>query len=315
MKLHQIAIPALFCALAGNTISQEPSLTPFSTVKDERMRLSDREEEAVLEYLRHRRIHGIKSINAFDIELRTDVSFIDDRGAGELLKQSVVQNIEDLLAFCKSPYVRRPDYRVIVPSRKDDIKISGEFLPIYLLAKIENTTLVTCSVFTDSGLRVDKVSIKEKYPGTFNVDTRATATRTGTEVVLTPTYVLIDTSLKDDAVWSAPSEILHCAFNGYRNAHINSSVKHLSTIDEVNEIISQSQKRDEGIVHALALEWMESHKPRLGMPQRYIDNKQDHYNTDPMYRFVHVVRDKIRKVGVQKVIELYVRDPEQLLMR
>jgi hypothetical protein len=171
--------------------------------------------------------------------------------------------------------------------------------------------VATNSLFQDSGIKIETVSIPKTNLAFISRDIWYNKAPDGYDVLSTPKYAIINVGA-NEGLLSAAAESLHFVFTQYYNSHVNRSVACVTDESQVEEIIAGWKERDEAIVHGVALAWMDDRRERFGLSSVHLAGRETQFNNDPMYRFTGLVKRKIRERGLHNVIELYVKTPEEL---
>lgn len=127
----------------------------------------------------------------------------------------------------------------------------------------------------------------------------------------------MQTSYKTQVVENAMIELTHRIIGQYAAAHIKKEVdeKKPKTLDEIKIIQEKWLHRDEVFTHGLSIVFLQKFVkdyniplPKEDMEVRFAEYEQN----EPKYKGTNSMAEKIRKLGVQKAVQMLIHNPEQL---
>lgn len=246
----------------------------------------------------------------------------DERYANRLAGEGK-KSIEDIFKFLGSAYLQKPEIDFIVPRRKGDIKFLGyKNIPLYLVADFGN--LVTIEYEFDIHrqkipvpfqyqeekstaewslpIKIDVVDTKEGRQATFQTHRK--------------TPIFYNTSADIVNKVEAPSiEALHKSVMLYTLKHYFESIKTrtIGSSSDLVDIYSEFVYKEEKFVHALSILWLNDYnKRRKILTKQELEGRFSDYERHERYISTNQLARHISKIGLQKSIELYINNPNEL---
>ncbi len=245
----------------------------------------------------------------------------DEIYANNLIKEAKT-SIDDIFEFLGNPYLPKPQINFIVPSKKEDIKFTGHsFIPFYLVFKLQKIVKAEYE-FDINGKkllmpeeRTESLAGESGIPITMEVKERGT-NRQAKLKVSTNAPIFYATSSDIVYMVEVPAiEVLHRAMIGHtsKNFYEDSKRRTISLPAEILSLYTEYNHLEEKFVHALSILWLRQYNTkRKILTREEIEQRFARYETMEKYRGANKLSQHIERIGVQKAIELYVNNPNEL---
>ena len=241
----------------------------------------------------------------------------DTNYANNLIKEAEI-SIDHIFKFLRSSYIRKPEIDFIVPSKKEEIRLSEhQKIPFYLVSYLKTLT----QVIYKFEIGESKVDVKDEFrKDNFGRQTTHVQYTVGDKDSLKffkKTPILYNTSQPKVILVETPAiETLHAAVHDYTFKHIEQSFssEQPSSISNMTDVVNRHNYLEEIFVHALSILWLKKYviERNLGLTERELNGRFAMYDDNPIYIGTNKLAQHIGRIGIQKAIELYVTNPDQL---
>ena len=253
------------------------------------------------------------------VKFEPDVKYAND------LATHSAASIDDIFDFLNSPYFQNPGIQTIVPRDKHDIKFSGyDKIPLYLIADHGQRSFAVFDI-NILGIPQPPLKIERSYHENFAAESERPSTVyvSNGEVKISQILgfpIFYNTSSDLVSRIEAPAiEALHKVISGYAHKHLarDFQLQFKSpnfSLEKASEVFRKSMEQEERFVHALSIPWLEHYNKKTGYATsndlkarfKLYEQKGSVYNGANRLA-VHIAR-----IGIQKAIERYVTNPNEL---
>jgi len=242
------------------------------------------------------------------------VKFEPDKNFAASLIREAKKSISDLVRFLGSPYISMPHVSFSVPGNADEVRINNAnpFL-IYLVAELKVERYAEYSIEGVKG----PVLIKFGYSsaGESFRSWIISKSQEGIDIFQNETRPIFYPTTKDIAklVDIPPAEVLHQLVAPYTLMYAKAAVRPLKSISDAEyNLINSILPREEPFVHALVYLWRKEYLRKVGLKQEDIEQSTGFLKHDPKYAGTIELSRHIERIGVQRAIEMYVKNPDAL---
>jgi len=247
----------------------------------------------------------------------------DEVYANNLIKEAK-NSIDDIFEFLGSHYLPKPQINFIVPRNKEDIKFTGHsFIPFYLVSKLQKIVKAEYE-FDINGKKllipvpVERIEESGGESATYIlVEVKEKGTKLQAKLTVPGnTPIFYNTSHNLVARVEAPAiEALHKAMSAhtFKNFYDDSKARNIASHSEILSPYNGYNHLEEKFVHALSILWLRQYNSkRKILTREEIEQRFARYETMEKYRGTNKLSQHIKRIGVQKAIELYVNNPHEL---
>ena len=267
-------------------------------------------------FLRGKTLELVESYEERWVRLEPDAGF-----ANGLIREARI-SIDDIVRFLNSPYIKKPTVEFRVPQLENDVTYVNVPERLFYLVADLGTVITTNYNFKLNGKIIpvrltqsDDHLSNDVTAGETKRSVNFTATESGFAVQSSrPEPIFYNTSSNIvKLVETPPMEGLHTVMQAYTLNHIITAVKNTGrTYDALMQIVNKHLFWEEKFVHALSVLWWQGYRKQLGISQQELDARFAQYELHDKYKGTNQLSQRIARIGVQKAIDMYVKNPEAL---
>lgn len=245
-----------------------------------------------------------------------------DMGYANRLIKEANESIEHMVNFLGSGYIIKQNIRFEVPQNVKNINFNEvPGILFYLVADYRNEIMSIYKAKVNGKEGYGKVSIKRNPSGETSREIDFIVTKIGFDFKgYRSNAIIYSTSMDIVKLVETPAiEFLHKCVGRHTVKHIADEVKNINlTYDAIRTSIDKHKNREEKFVHALSILWLRQYNKdrNLGLTEEELTERFEQYEKKDIsllkYNGANKLSRYIARIGIQKSIELYVDNPNEL---